>query len=103
VKRYRVELAADALAHVESIQAWWLQNRPRAPRMFLDELAAALEVLETLPRMGRLYTAHHVDEMRRIALLRTRYHLYYTVEEQPLLVRVHAVWHMSRGGRPPVH
>jgi plasmid stabilization system protein ParE len=38
--------------------------------------------------------------MRRILMPRTRYHVYYTADDGDRLVRVHAVWHLSRGQRP---
>ena len=34
--------------------------------------------------------------MRRLLMPRTRYHVYYTILEEELLIRVHTVWHASR-------
>jgi hypothetical protein len=33
---------------------------------------------------------------------RTRYHVYFAVEDARALVRVYAVWHASRGHGPPL-
>jgi plasmid stabilization system protein ParE len=100
VKRYEVELAPEAAAQVETIQAWWTENRPAAPMLFLDELTAAIEALEGAPRIGAPYPYGRIQGMRRVPLPRTRYHVYYTVGDDPPVVRIHAVWHMSRGQGP---
>ena len=102
MKRYHVELAPEALAHVEAIHAWWLDHRPASPALFVDEFTAAFELLEHSPRVGRRYLAGPGNEMRRLPLPRTRYLVYYDIDEPGLAVRIHAVWHMSRGQPPPL-
>jgi len=100
MKRYRVELSPEALEHAQAIRTWWVENRPAAPDLFVDELGAAIRKLESAPRIGARYEAPGFREIRRVLLPRTRYHLYYTVDEDARLVRVHAIWHLSRGNRP---
>ena len=53
-----------------------------------------------MPRSGARYEATTLREMQRVLMPRTRYHVYYTVDDDSLLVRVHALWHMSRGQGP---
>lgn len=98
---YRVEFSPEALGHVEQIAAWWESNRPAAPTLFRDELEAAVSRLEIAPRAGGLYDRARMV-LRRLLMPRTRYHVYYSVEETDGLVRVHAVWHASRGHGPPL-
>ena len=100
MKRYRVELSPEALEHAQAIRAWWLENRPAAPDLFADELVAAIRRLGVTPRTSARYDAPGMREMRRASLPRTRYHIYYTVHEESRLVRVHAIWHVSRGHGP---
>lgn len=38
---------------------------------------------------------------RRVLMPRTHYHVYYTVDDDARLVRVHAIGHASRGQSPP--
>ena len=38
--------------------------------------------------------------MRRLLLPRTGHHIYFTIDEPASLVRVHAIWHASRGHGP---
>jgi plasmid stabilization system protein ParE len=100
MKRYRVELSPEALEQAQAIRAWWLQNRPSAPDLFVEELGAAIRKLSSLPRIGARYEAPGFREMRRVLLARTRYHAYYAVDEDARLVRIHAIWHLSRRGEP---
>lgn len=100
MSRYRVELSPDALEQAQAIRAWWTENRPAAPDLFVDELRDAIRKLAAMPRIGARYEAPDLREMRRVLLPRTRYHLYYTVDDDSRLVRVHALWHVSRGHDP---
>jgi plasmid stabilization system protein ParE len=100
VKRYRVELSPEALEQAQAIRSWWIENRPAAPDLFVEELGAAIRKLGAVPRSGARYQATTQSEMRRVLMPRTRYHVYYTVDDDARLVRVHTIWHMSRGQGP---
>jgi plasmid stabilization system protein ParE len=94
---YQVIFAPEASALAVAADVWWEANRPKAFGLFAAELGAAVERLERLPERGKEYRCS-IQGMRRILLPRTRYHLYYVVEGE--CVRVHAVWHASRGQSP---
>lgn len=98
---YRVEFSPEAGEQAERVASWWIENRPAAPTLFRDELAAAVSRLEASPRSGTFYELAPMP-MRRLLMPRSRYHIYYTVEETTALVRIHAVWHASRGHGPPL-
>lgn len=100
MKRYRVELSPEALEHAQAIRGWWLANRPLAPDLFVEELGAAIRKLASAPRIGARYEAAGFREMRRFLLARTRYHVYYAVDDANRVVKIHAVWHLSRGIEP---
>lgn len=100
MKRYEVRLSPEALTEAEVIDRWWRENRPSAPDLFRDELAAALERLSVVPGAGAPYQRSSIAELRRVFLPRTRYHVYYVVDDAVAVVRVHAVWHSARGQRP---
>lgn len=53
MKRYRVGFSRVAEAQVDTIEIWWRENRPAAPEMFLSELDAAVQLLETSPMIGK--------------------------------------------------
>ncbi len=101
MKRYRVELSPEALEQAQAIRAWWIENRPAAPDLFADELGAAIRKLGAVPRIGARYEATTLREMRRVLMSRSRYHVYYTVDDDSRLVRIHAIWHASREHGPP--
>jgi plasmid stabilization system protein ParE len=100
VRRYRVELSPEALEQAQAISAYWFENRPAAPNLFVEELGAALRMLKETPRVGVRYEAPDFREMRRVLMPRTRYHIYYTVNSSTWMVRIHAIWHGSRGRGP---
>jgi plasmid stabilization system protein ParE len=101
VKRYRVGFSVEALDQLERVRPWWVANRRAAPELFDDELLAALATLEAAPNVGSHY-AHPrtAQEIRRLLMPRTRYHIYYLVDEASLVVWILAVWHASRGSEP---
>jgi len=98
--KFRVDFAPAALEQAEAVHAWWHEYRPAAPTLFRDELEAAVRRLEDSPRLGVRYEKADVAGMRRLLLPRTRYHVYFVVEEAMRLVRVHAIWHAARGRGP---
>ncbi|MEK6606293.1 MAG: type II toxin-antitoxin system RelE/ParE family toxin [Myxococcota bacterium] len=99
MKRYRVEMSPAAHAQADAIAAWWVTNRPAARSLFSDEAQAAEKQLEKTPLVGGRYRRGR-EGMRRLLLPRTRYHLYYVVDEGALVVRIHAFWHTARGKGP---
>ncbi|KFE68163.1 hypothetical protein DB31_7400 [Hyalangium minutum] len=66
----------------------------------MEELSAAVETVAASPGAGAPYRRTSLSGMRRVLLPRTRYHLYYTVDETEGVVRVHALWHTARGQGP---
>jgi plasmid stabilization system protein ParE len=100
VRHYRVEFSPAADRHAERIQDWWVENRQKSPGLFRREVAVAIRQLSRAPETGRLYNGGEVPSMRRLLLPRTRHYIYFTIDEPARLVRVHAVWHASRGTGP---
>lgn len=100
IRQYRVELSPEALKHAQAIRAWWIKNRTAAPNLFVDELGAAIRKLGIAPHAGARYGAEDLREMRRMLMMRTRHHVYYTVDDDEQLVRIHAIWHTSRRQGP---
>lgn len=88
------------MEQAQGIRAYWTENRPAAPDLFVEELGAALRKLEVVPRVGAPYESATLREMRRVLMPRTRYHIYYTLDDDSRIVRVHAIWHTSRGQGP---
>lgn len=100
--RYEVRVAPRAAAQIREASAWWVENRPAAPEAFVDELDRAIEFARSMPHGGQPYADPEALGARRVALRRVRYHLYYVPSDEERVVVVLALWHMSRGERPPL-
>jgi plasmid stabilization system protein ParE len=100
VSRHRVDFAAAARRHVTTIAAWWGKNRPKAPMLFWQELDAAVEQLAGDPQSGSVYREVSRTDIHRLVLPKTRYHVYYSIDEAARIVLIRAVWHTSRGRGP---
>jgi plasmid stabilization system protein ParE len=98
MKPNRVLFAPEARDQARLIDAWWREHRPRAPRLFAEELAHALALLGGVSKVGRPYPHPRREGVRRLPLRSTRYHLYYRTEEDVVIVL--AVWSSVRGTGP---
>lgn len=98
--RHRVEFSPEALAQAQQVALWWRENRPAAADLFEDEVTAAVEKLSTAPATGVPYLRSNLAGIRRVLLPRTRYHIYYVVDDAAAVVRIHALWHTARGRGP---
>lgn len=100
MKRLAVRVSPEADEQIQEVAAWWRAHRKAAPGLFRTELAAAFDLLVRSPELGTPYHDAPVPEVRRLLLLRTRYHLYYTIDRANGEVFVRALWHTSRGEGP---
>lgn len=76
---------------------WWRENRIHT-ELFAAELDEALRILAFLPGAGTSYSLAGVPGLRRIYLRKVACHLYYTFDEQHVIVR--ALWGAHRGHGP---
>lgn len=83
--------------HVLELDAWWRENRDKAPDLFEQELALAFRTIAAAPAAGKHYP-HPAGSVRRVLLRATRNHVYYV--EQPDHVLVVAVWGAIKAGGP---
>jgi len=100
VRSFHVVVSATAERHIAAIGEWWCDHRPAAPDLFREELEAALALLERSPTSGSPYPVAKPKGTRRKLLPRTRYHVYYTFDDEKREVIVRAVWHAMRGSGP---
>ena len=83
---------------IRAINAWWRENRTAAPNLFAEELAVAFDLLRGAPHVGRRYRHPKIPNIRRLLLRATRYHVYYSVDRETVVVL--AVWSAVRGTGP---
>lgn len=100
MNQLRIRVSSDARAQINEVAAWWRANRKAAPGLFRAELADALEALARSPELGTAYFDTPLPDVRQLLMLRTRYHLYYTIDLDRGEVFIRALWHTSRGEGP---
>ena len=93
-----VVVTPEAFQQALPIDTWWQTERTAAPQLFSQELSAALALLGTLPPAGRGYPHPTVPDVRRVLLRSSRYHVYYTIHEDAVIIL--AVWSAVRGSGP---
>ena len=98
----RIRVSSDARAQINEVAAWWRANRKAARGLFRAELADALDSLTRSPDLGTAYHDVPLPNVRQLLMLRTRYHLYYTIDLARGEVFIRALWHTSRGDGPPI-
>ena len=97
MKERHVRFTATAQHHVDREQQWWLDNRDHQ-ELFAAELEEAVKILALLPGVGSPYPRVGVADLRRIYLRRAACHLYYTFDDEQVIVR--ALWGARRGRGP---
>jgi plasmid stabilization system protein ParE len=97
---FGVALTPRAKAHLAQIALWWVANRPAAPDLFTREFEVAARRLISTPKTASIYRRLNGREIRRALLPRSRYHIYFEVNEVDRLVFIVAIWHVSRGRAP---
>jgi plasmid stabilization system protein ParE len=94
----RIVVTPEAEEQARTIDTWWRHERPAAPGLFTEELAAAFALLGHAPEAGRRYPHPTVSDVRRVLLRSTRYHVYYKLRENEVVVL--AIWSGVRGTGP---
>ena len=99
MKNRRIRFTATAREHVRQEKAWWIANRDHTD-VFAQELEQALKVIAALPGAGTLYAQSPVPGVRRIYLRRVAAHLYYTFDNDQVIVR--SFWGARRERGPQI-
>ena len=97
MKARRVRFTETASRQVDREHAWWLANR-ESQDLFATELEAAMRTLAVLPGVGTAYVRTDVPDLRRLYLRKLVCHLYYTFDDDEVIVR--ALWSARREHGP---
>ncbi len=97
---YRVQLTSEARRQLSDIVEWWRRTGGRRRISFLRELARATSLLAVTPRAGKAYHRATSASYRRLLLRRSRFHVYYVIDEAEQLVWIVAIWNAARGHGP---
>lgn len=95
---FRIRISNEARQQLLAIDTWWTANRRDAPELVWNELDEAIAALRRFPTVGRFYPP--IPDHRRVLLRRSRFHVYYVVDEAKREVIVVAVWGGQRGHGP---
>jgi plasmid stabilization system protein ParE len=96
---YSVIVVAKAQRQAFACDGWWRAHRKAAPDLFQEELDHAVDSLSTFPDRGQLCPSRG-KPVRYLVLARTRYLVYYRVDDARAQVRVLAVRSALRGTQP---
>ena len=99
MKNRRIRFTATAQEHVRRENAWWLANRDNTG-LFAEELEQALKIVATLPGAGTPYAQSPIPGVRRIYLRRLVAHLYYTFDDDEVMIG--ALWGARRERGPRI-
>ena len=93
----RVRFTTTAQRQVRRERQWWFENRDHV-EVFAVEMREAIRVLKLLPGAGGAYSHRRLKGIRRIYLPKVACHLYYTFDDDEVLVR--AMWGARRRRGP---
>ena len=96
--RLGVRFVPAAIEQLEAADSWWRANRDKAPNLLGEEFEQAIDLLRDEPRLGAAYENDQLPDARRFLLKRTRFHIYYVVRHETLVVV--AVWSAISGYGP---
>jgi plasmid stabilization system protein ParE len=99
LKERRVRFTATASQLVNRERTWWLENRDRQ-ELFAIELENAIRILALLPGAGTPYVGTDIAELRRLYVRKLACHVYYTFDDDEVIVR--ALWGARRDRGPTI-
>lgn len=93
-----VEVTPRAAIQIEAAAVWWARNRPAAPDAIRVDFQEAKVLLSRQPGVGARSSTARYPDLRRLYLSRVRYHVYYRVRAEEIVIV--AFWHARRGSGP---
>lgn len=97
----RARFTPEARLAVREKRAWWEAHRQKAPRLFVQELAAIIVKLRDGGDHERQqYAARNGRIIWRLLMPKTRNHIYYRLDEAAGEVEILLVWNAVAGATP---
>ena len=93
---FTLSIASRAVAEVSTIARWWTKNRPLAPRLFQQELDAALLAIAKQPESAPRLPLRQYFDARAYVLQRTGYLVLYDLDVTARSITVMRVRHGKR-------
>ena len=95
-----VEVTPRAAIQLAAAATWWSENRPAAPDAIRVDFQEAVALIARQPGVGAESSTLRYPRLRRLYLSRVRYHIYYQVLGEKVVIV--AFWHARRGSGPGV-
>ncbi len=96
----RVHVTPEGETQLAARKRWWRENRPKAPDLFDEELAQAMDQVAQAPESFPIFAERRGHTIRRCLLQKTRCHLYFEIR-----AAAGDVWVLAAAGgqrrRPP--
>jgi hypothetical protein len=96
----KLRVGKRAQQQAKRIEAWWVEHRPAAPTLFLDELERTFRYIVQVRDAGVRWPTPRRPTLRRILMTRSQNHVYFVIDESNATVHVLAVWGAPRGTTP---
>jgi plasmid stabilization system protein ParE len=91
IKRKKAKPTKKCKDMVKSEAKYIKKNSPEQAKIFVKEFRETVDLIETLPGMGKLAK----NGMKKMLLGKFRYNVYYKETEKNIIV--FGIWHTSRG------
>jgi plasmid stabilization system protein ParE len=95
-------VAPEAERQILDALIWWHENRPKAPGLLEEEIERAIALAVAQPEAGACASSSRFQNLRRVLLRKTRYHLYYMHDLVQDEIHIVGFWHGERGAPPPL-
>jgi hypothetical protein len=95
-----LRVGKQAQQQITKAEAWWIEHRPAAPTLFLDELEATFQYICAIKGAGVRWPTQRHPNVRRILMPRTNNHIYFIVDEATNALHVLAIWGAPKGRTP---
>ncbi len=96
----KLRIGKRAQQQADRIEAWWVDHRPEALALFIDELEQTFRDICEMPGAGVSWPTTRRPQLRRILMSRTENHVYFQIADEGRTVHVVSVWGGPRGATP---
>ena len=98
----QIEVSELADRQIREADAWWRENRLKAPNAIREELERIGALIASRPHLGARAVNVRLSGVRRIHIERIHYDLYFRVMGSPEYIEIVAFWGSRRGTGPPI-
>ena len=98
----QIEVSELADHQIREADAWWRENRLKAPNAIREELERIGALISSRPHLGARAINVRLPGVRRIHIERIHYDLYFRVVGSPEYIEIVAFWGSRRGTGPPI-